>query len=62
MEVSENVRIFTAKMADTIYKQFRKKKINPVSKFRGPLILTPSVYLDVAVYSKVSKVEVPSLK
>lgn len=62
IEYSENVRIFTANMAESIYKQFKKKKVNPVSKFRGPLILTPSVYIDVAVYGKTAKVDVPSLK
>lgn len=62
MEGSDNIKVFTAKMASQIYKQFRKKKVNPVAKFRGPLVLTPSLYLDVAVYAKTAKENLPSLK
>jgi len=61
-EQSSHLRIFTAKMASSIQKQFRKKKVSPITKFRGPLILTPNLYIDVAVYTKTSKVDVPSLK
>jgi ATP-dependent DNA helicase 2 subunit 2 len=49
-------------MSNAINKQFKKKKISPVSKFRGPMILTPSVFIDVAVYTKTIKVDLPSLK
>jgi ATP-dependent DNA helicase 2 subunit 2 len=61
-EETENVKIFTSRMAESIYKQFKKKKISPVTKFRGPLIITPNLYIDVAVYTKTSKVDIPSLK
>jgi len=61
-EKSDNVRIFTAEMANSIQKQFRKKKISPITKFRGPLILTEDLYIDVAVYTKTNKVDLPLLK
>lgn len=62
MAKTENVKIFTTKEANEITKQFRKKKINPVSKFRGPLMITPDLSLEVAVYSKTAKIDLPSLK
>jgi ATP-dependent DNA helicase 2 subunit 2 len=62
MNLTENVKIFTAKMAESIYNQFRKKKVNVVTKYRGPLILTHSLHLEVAVFTKTSKIELPSLK
>jgi ATP-dependent DNA helicase 2 subunit 2 len=62
INITDNVKVFTAKMAESIYNQFRKKKVNVVTKYRGPLILTPSLHLEVAVFTKTSKIEVPSLK
>jgi hypothetical protein len=61
-ENSKYVRVFTSKMATTINKQFKKKKVHPVTKYRGPLIITPKLFIDVAVYGKTSKVTLPSLK
>lgn len=59
---TDNVKIFTARMANYIYHQFKKKKINPVTKFRGPLIITPNLSLDVMVYTKTYAQPLPSLK
>ena len=61
-ENTENVKLFTATTANDIYHQFKKKKINPVAKFRGPFIITPNLSLDVMVYSKTSQTTIPSLK
>ena len=46
-ESTENVKLFTSTMANYIYHQFKKKKINPTTKFRGPLIITPNLSLDI---------------
>ena len=59
---TENVKLFTATTANDIYHQFKKKKINPVAKFRGPFIITPNLSLDVMVYSKTTPTLIPSLK
>ena len=61
-ENTENVKLFTASTANDIYHQFKKKKINPVSKFRGPFIISPNLSLDVMVYSKTAQALIPSLK
>ena len=61
-ENTENVKLFTATTANDIYHQFKKKKINPVSKFRGPFIISPNLSLDVMVYSKTTQSLIPSLK
>jgi hypothetical protein len=61
-EMSSNVKVFNNKMASEIAKQFRKKKVNPVSKYRGPLIITPELYIDVSVFTKTARVNIPSLK
>ena len=58
----KNVSVFNNKMANEINKRFRKKKVNPTVKYRGPLIITPNLYIDVCVYTKTSKVHIPSLK
>lgn len=62
MSLSPNVKVFTAKMASAIYKQFRKKRIKPYVKYRGPLYVSDNLYLDVNVFSKTVKSEIPSLK
>ena len=59
---TENVKLFTATTANDIYHQFKKKKINPVAKFRGPFIISPNLSLDVMVYSKTTSSTIPSLK
>ena len=61
-ESTENVKLFTSTMANYIYHQFKKKKINPTTKFRGPLIITPNLSLDIMVYTKTSNQTIPSLK
>jgi hypothetical protein len=61
-EMSDNVKVFNNKMASVISKQFRKKRVTPVCKYRGPLILTPNLYIDVCAYTKTTKVHIPSLK
>ena len=61
-ENTENVKLFTATTANDIYHQFKKKKINPVSKFRGPFIISPNLSLHVMVYSKTTQSLIPSLK
>jgi len=59
---TENVKLFTATTANDIYHQFKKKKINPVAKFRGPFIITPNLSFDVMTYSKTTPASIPSLK
>ena len=59
---TDNVKIFTAKTANDIYHQFKKRKINPTTKFRGPFIISPNLSLDVMVYSKTTSQKIPSLK
>ena len=59
---TENVKLFTATTANDIYHQFKKKKINPTTKFRGPLIITPNLHIDVMIYTKTSVQTIPSLK
>ena len=59
---TDNVKLFTATTANDIYHQFKKRKINPVTKFRGPFIITPNLSLDVMVYSKTTSQNIPSLK
>jgi ATP-dependent DNA helicase 2 subunit 2 len=59
---TENVKLFTATTANDIYHQFKKRKINPTTKFRGPFIITPNLSLDVMAYSKTSPQSIPSLK
>ena len=45
-ENTENVKLFTATTANDIYHQFKKKKINPDYKFRGPFIISPNLSSD----------------
>ena len=59
---TDNVKLFTATTANDIYHQFKRKKINPVAKFRGPFIISPNLSLDVMVYSKTTQTLIPSLK
>ena len=59
---TNNIKLFTATTANDIYHQFKKKKINPTTKFRGPLIITPNLSLDVMVYSKTTTQNIPPLK
>ena len=59
---TENVKLFTATTANDIYHQFKKRKINPTTKFRGPFIISPNLSLDVMVYSKTTSQNIPSLK
>ena len=59
---TDNVKLFTATTANDIYHQFKKRKINPVPKFRGPFIISPNLSLDVMVYTKTTPQHIPSLK
>lgn len=58
----DQIKVFTAKQASQIQNQFRKKKVNPVVKYKGPLKITPNLSLDVNVYVKSSEVRMPSLQ
>ena len=62
MEQSQNVKVFTEKMASTIHKQFRKKRVKTCVKYRGPLYFSDNLFIDVNVYTKSIKTEIPSLK
>lgn len=62
MHLSPNVKVFTSKMANSIHKQFRKKRISPYVKFRGPLVFSENLFFDVNVFSKTVKSDIPSLK
>ena len=59
---TKNIKIFTSNQANYIYHQFKKKKINPVTKFRGPLIISPELSIDVMIYTKTTQTNIPSLK
>jgi len=59
---TENVKIFSASTANDIYHQFRKKKINPSTKYRGELTISPNLSIDVMVYAKTVPQNLPSLK
>jgi ATP-dependent DNA helicase 2 subunit 2 len=59
---TENVKIFSASTANEIYHQFRKKKINPTTKYRGELTISPNLSIDVMVYAKTVPQSLPSLK
>ena len=59
---TKNIKIFTSNQANYIYHQFKKKKISPVTKFRGPLIISPQLQLDVMIYTKTTQTNLPSLK
>ena len=61
-QCSENTRIFSAEMALTIYKQFKKKRVNPITKFRGQLEISPELSIEVCVYTKTIETKPPSLK
>lgn len=62
MSLSSNVKVFTSKMANSIHKQFRKKRISPYVKYRGPLYFTENLFIDVNVFSKTVKSNIPCLK
>jgi ATP-dependent DNA helicase 2 subunit 2 len=59
---SDNTRIFSAEMALSIYKQFKKKRVYPVTKFRGQLEISPDLSIEVCVYTKTMETRPPSLK
>lgn len=40
-------KIFPATLAMEIYKQFRKRTIHPVAKYRGPLEISADLSIDV---------------
>ena len=62
INLSPNVKVFTSKMASSIHKQFRKKRISPYVKYRGPLYFSENLFFDVNVFSKTVKSDIPSLK
>jgi hypothetical protein len=62
IKMSPNVKVFTSNMANSIHKQFRKKRISPYVKYRGPLYFTENLFFDVNVFSKTVKSDIPSLK
>ena len=59
---TDNIKIFSATTANDIYHQFKKKKISPSTKYRGPLVISPNLSLDVMVYAKTVPQSIPSLK
>jgi len=59
---TDNVKIFSATTANDIYHQFKKKRISPSTKYRGPLQISPNLSLDVMVYAKTVPQNIPSLK
>ena len=61
-ELKDNMRVFTADMAQSIFKQCKKRRVDPVLKFRGQLEITPNLYFDVCVYEKTMEKKLPRLK
>ena len=49
-------------MAISIYKQFQKRSIYPVAKYKGWFNLSDKAKFSVKVYGKVSEEKLPSLK
>lgn len=58
---TDNVKVFTATTANHIYHQFKKKKVNPVAKYRGPLVISPNLSIDINIYMKTTPSKIPSL-
>jgi hypothetical protein len=54
--------IFPSNVAMNIYKQFRKKGIHPVAKFRGELEISPELAIQIVAYGKTRAENLPSLK
>lgn len=54
--------LFPSTQAMAIYKQFRKKAIYPVARYKGPLEFGPNYSIEVCMYSKTKEERLPSLK
>ena len=54
--------IYPSNTAMQIYKQFRKRMVYPVAKYKGPLNLGLGFSIDVCVYGKTKEEPLPSLK
>lgn len=61
-KLTDKVKLFSAEQALSIQNQFKRKKINPTVKYKGPLRITPNLSLDVLVYVKSNAITIPSLK
>ena len=49
-ESIENIRIFSAHVALKIYKQFKKKRVNYVAKYRGQFEISPNLLIEIFFY------------
>ena len=58
---TDNVKVFTDSMAQTIFQGIKRKSSNPVTKYRGPLTITPNLSFDVLIYTKTYPTNLPSL-
>lgn len=54
--------IYPSGTAMEIYKQFRKRSVYPVTKYKGPLDLGLGYGIDICVYGKTKEETLPSLK
>ncbi|OMJ72727.1 hypothetical protein SteCoe_28760 [Stentor coeruleus] len=54
--------IYPSKTAMQIYKQFRKRSVYPVAKYKGPLDLGLGYRIDICIYGKTKEEPLPSLK
>ena len=54
--------IYPSNTAMQIYKQFRKRSVYPVAKYKGPLDLGLGYTLNVCIYGKTKEEPLPSLK
>lgn len=54
--------IYPSRTAMQIYKQFRKRMVYPVAKYKGPLDLGLGYSIDICVYGKTKEEPLPSLK
>ena len=54
--------VYPSSTAMQIYKQFRKRMVYPVAKYKGPLDLGLGFGIDVCVYGKTKEEPLPSLK
>ncbi len=51
----EYVQIFPASLAIELYRRFRKKDTNPVSRYKGTLEFAPGLEIDVNTYKAIRR-------
>lgn len=57
----DSFRIYPASIAIELYRQFRKRDVNPVALYRGKLEIAPGLDIDVATYKSIRREKLKSL-